>query len=113
MTFKRKVIIAALIPLVLMSIGSYLSNPPRGQANNYAGLDYMAFMMLGIGLEVFVLLVAGLVLYFRTEDTDDAVIRAGKVPKHKQWGNAFFLAIGFVLLVGVSLCFGGGVVIYG
>jgi hypothetical protein len=113
MNFKRKVISASFALLGLMSIGAYLFDSPGGPPNNYSGLGYMMVMMVGIGLEVFVLLLAGLILYFRKVEGEDELIRAGKVPEHKQQGNALFLAIGLVLLVGVSLCFGGAEFVYG
>lgn len=113
MTFKRIVIYTSLALVGLMSIGAYLFDPPGGSPNNYSGVGYMMVMMVGIGVEIFMLLLIGLVLYFRKREGDDELIRAGKVPVHKQQGNAFFLAIGLVLMVGVSLCFGGGTFVYG
>lgn len=113
MTFRRKVIFAALAPLVLVSIGGVFADPPGGPPNNYPGVGFMYIMMLAIGLEVFVLLLLGLIFYFSRSEQEAEQVLDGKAPKYKQRSKAFLLAAGLVLLVGTSLCFGGAAVVYG
>ncbi|WP_026232088.1 hypothetical protein [Neolewinella persica] len=113
MPIKRKVILASMVILGLISIGAYLADQPSSQPNAHSGMGYLMLMALGVGLEAFLLLVAGLVSYFRKGAVGTGLIKASEVPEHKQWGNAFFLAIGLVLLIGSSICIGGGTIFYG
>jgi hypothetical protein len=113
MTFRRNVILAALAPLVLISIGGVFADPPGGSPNNYPGVGFMYIMMITIGVEVFALLLLGLIFYFRKNEKEGEQVLDGKAPENKQRSKAFLLAAGLVLLVGTSLCFGGAAVIYG
>lgn len=113
MTFKRKVIINAMVILGLISIASYVVDQPNAGPNAYSGLGYMVFMCLGISLEFLGLLVIGIIYTTRRKSADGEIIRSGKVPESRQRAKAYFLAAGLVLLVGVSLCFGGVTVVYG
>lgn len=99
MSYKSKVTYASIGAVMLLSMVAFFINGASGD-QVYASLGYSILMMAGIILEVAVLLIIGLVLYFTGPDKSPNSER-------KQKGNAFFLAIGLVLLVGVSLCFGG------
>ena len=99
MVYKNKVIYLSLTGVAIISLISFLLVSPKS-GNQYASIGFSVIMLAGLCLEVIVLLVTGLILYFG--GTDKSVTSA-----RKQRANAFFLAIGLVLLVGVSLCFGG------
>lgn len=70
----------------------------------YGAIGYALFMAYAIGLEIFVLLLLGLIWRLRSRNAEDPL-------SMKTQSRHFFLAALMVLLVGFSLCFGGGALI--
>lgn len=117
MSYKNKVFIVSLGILLVIAFLGYQADPPGGGHNQYAGVGYMAFMMIGIIIECIVLFTIGMILYLGRKkkpgiDADDIQVEA-QFAELQQKANAYFLAMGLVLLVGASLCFGGAGLVYG
>lgn len=108
MSYRNKVLFVSLGLLMLAAILAYVADPPGGGANTYSGLGYMMLLMMATGIEVFILLVIGIIFKSRKSSTDGE-----ENARIKQQANAYFLAMGLVLLVGASLCFGGATLVYG
>ncbi len=70
--------------------------------DHYDSIEYMITMMMFVGLEIVILLLVALVLYLRS-------ITEG-APKAELKGRSkrFLLAALIVATVGLSVCFGGG-----
>jgi len=75
-----------------------------GSKDMYAAVGYAIFMAYAIGLEVLVLMVLGLLWALRRINPEEP-------DRMKTQSKHFFLAALIVLLVGFSLCFGGGALI--
>lgn len=108
MRYKNKVFIVSLGILLLAALIGFVADPPGGGPNAYSGIGYMLLLMIVVVIETFVLFVMGIIansrIYSNNTDANEL---------NKQKSKAYFLAMGLVLLVGVSLCFGGPTLIYG
>ncbi|MBC6995166.1 hypothetical protein QWY85_05550 [Neolewinella lacunae] len=116
MSYQSKVIYISLGIFLVLTILSYAADYGNQGSNNYAGLGYMLLMMCAIIAEVVVLFLIGIVMRLTHRPTpgikpgDPEILddqRQPQVLDNKQKAKAYFLAMGLVLLVGVSLCFGG------
>lgn len=104
MSYKMKVILLSLIPLIVVFGIIFWNHDPR---MHLASLDYVVVLMVAIA-EALLLFIVAMVIKVRRADpnvpeADQITISNANRAKMK----TFLLAAGVVLLVGSSLCFGG------
>jgi len=104
MSYKMKVILLSLIPLVVVFGIIFWNHDPR---MHLASLNFVVVLMVAI-VEALLLFIVAMVIKVRRVDSN--VSEADQIASsnsNRAKMKAFLLAAGVVLLVGGSLCFGG------
>ncbi|MEL7159791.1 MAG: hypothetical protein AAFN92_03460 [Bacteroidota bacterium] len=117
MSYRSRVIYLSLGLLVLVSVLAYFSVMSNTGGDKYAILGFGVVTLAWSIFEAFALLITGIVIRVRGEeggvaslDDNEEILDAptGDRPlTAKERASAYFIAMGLVLLVGASLCFGG------